>query len=437
MTFLRRFCALGVSGLIVGALMSGVTATTASSAPLKADTAEAFAGTASAQALRLGLFGTNLTVSSSNAVANSSPMAHADGSGVALITATVSSADSVGANQSSAPGKACGLNIPLTGILNLALACSQSAAQTTSATPAALASSNIADLDVSVLSTILNLLQPILNALVPIADQVLSTVVTTVQNIVQPVLGTTLTNLLGALGIKPSAPVSSLITALENATQLLTVHVGDTASSVVTTAGSVVADSDAQGAQISVLPALGLLTITVGEAHTTSTFSRSAGTSSATFSPAILTITSKVLPIGTITVQLGSPITLFAGTALESTISLGAGTTVKNPDGSVGAVADGVGIDLLKGINGGISLHLAHAQSAVGGNAAAISTTTTTGAAATTTTAAAPPVTGTLQAKLATTGTDAPLLPIGFVLLLAGYLTRRSFRARRAARTPR
>ena len=202
---------------------------------------------------------------------------------------------------------------------------------------------------------------------------------------------------------------------------------------MVTTGGTVVADADAQGATISVLPALGttgLLSITVGAAHTTSTFNRTTGASVATFSPAILTIKllGSVIPIG-----LGSPITLFAGTPLESTISLGAGSTIKNADGSVGSVADGVGIDLLKGINHGISLHLAHAQSGVGG---AIATTSPTTAAPTTVTTAAV-TNGTLTAHLATTGTDEPLLPVGLALVLAGYLTRRTLLARRAARTPR
>ncbi len=435
MKVFRRFCALGVSGLVVGALMSGVTASAAASAPLKAGTPEVFAGTAAAQALKLSLFGTSLTVSNTNAEADSSPKAHADGAGVALITQTTSVADAVGAGQDSAPPKACGLNLPLTGILNLALACSQSASSTMAATPGAVASSNIADLNVQALSTVLRLLQPLLNALVPFADQLLGTVVATVQSIVQPVLGTTVTQLLGGLGISPTAPVSSLITALQNATNLVVVKVGDTASQVVTSAGTVVADSMAHGATVEVLPALGpngLLSITVGAAQATSTFNRSTGASTATFDPALVTV--KLLGI-VVPIRLGAPITLLAGTPLESTISLGAGSTHTNTDGSVSAVADGVGIDLLKGVNGGISLHLAHAQSAVGGNAAVITTTTTAAAATTTTTQII--TTGTLLARLPLTGSDQPLLPIGLGLVVAGYVTRRTLLARRGARTPR
>lgn len=418
----------------MGGLLTGVAVSTASSVPAAADTPEAFAGTASAQALQLKLFGTALTIGSSNVEADSSPKAHADGAGVALLAATTSSADSVGADKTLTPAKACGLNLPLASLLTLQLACSQSATNTANSAPAALATSNIAALDVGLLNTVLTLLQPILHILIPLGDQVLGGVLTTVQGVVQPILGTTLPTLLGKLGLDLSKPVSSLVTALEKATNLVTVHVGDTVSQVVTTGGTVVADAVAKGAEIDVLPGIllgggPLLSITLGLAHTTSTFNRTTGASDANFDPAILTVSllGSVIPV-----KFGTPITLLAGTPLESTISLGAGTKVKNADGSVTAKADGVGIDLLKGINGGISLHLAHAESAAGG---ALKTVSPVVPSTTTTTAAL--TTGTLTAHLATTGTDAPLLPVGVFLILAGYVTRRTFRTRRATRAPR
>jgi hypothetical protein len=434
MKVLRRFCALSLSGLVMGGLLAGVAVSTASSVPAAADTPEAFAGTASAQALQLKLFGNALTIGSSNVAADSSPKAHADGAGVALLAATTSSADVNGADKSMAPPKACGLNLPLANILTLALACSQSATGTTNASPSALATSNIAALDVGLLNPVLNLLQPILNALTPLADQLLGTVLTTVTNVLQPVLGTTLQQLLGGLGLSTTKPVSSLIDALKRATNLATVHVGDTVSQVVTNGANVVADAIAKGAEVDVLPGLlltggPLLSITLGLAHTTSTFNRTTGASAASFDPAIVDV--KLLGID-IPIRLGAPITLLAGTPLESTISLGAGTTTKHADGSVSATADGVGIDLLKGLSGGISLHLAHAQSAAGGALKTVSQTTVA-----TTATTQPPVTGTLTAHLATTGTDTPLLPIGVFLILSGYITRRTLRTRRATRAPR
>lgn len=438
MRIFRRLCALSVSGLIIGGMLTGVAVSTATSVPAGADTPEAFAGSASAQALVLKLFGTNLTLGSSNVAADSSPKAHADGAGLALIAATTSSADADAVNKTVAPPKACGLSLPIANILTLALACSQSASGTVNSSPSAVATSNIAALDVGLLNPLLNLLQPILSALTPIADQLIGTVLTTVQSVLQPVLGTTLQQLLGGLGLDTAKPVSSLLTALQKATNLVTVHVGDTASSVVTSAGTVIADSIAKGAEIDVLPGITLtggplLSITLGLAHTTSTFNRLTGVSAATFDPAIVTV--KLLG-AVIPVALTTPLVLFAGTPLESVISLGAGkTTLNKTDGSVSAEASGVGIDLLKGLNGGISLHLAHATSAAAGAKAQLVATTTSNS---TTSTSLPAVTGTLLVtRLPVTGSAAPVLPIGMALILAGYLTRRGLLRRWAQRTPR
>ena len=181
--------------------------------------------------------------------------------------------------------------------------------------------------------------------------------------------------------------------------------------------------ASSRGSEIRVLPGLTaaggpLLSITVGSASATSVFDRTAGTSTASFDPALLTLN----VLGTaIPVALGQPITLFPGTVLESTISLGAGRTVQNPDGTVGAVADGVGLQLLKGLNGGIVLELAHAESAVGGAKAVITPRSLPS-----------PKAAERGPELARTGgMDEPLLPVGFVLVLLAVLTRRLVRASR------
>jgi hypothetical protein len=435
MNILRRFCSLGLAALLIGALLSGVVLTAGSAAPAAASTPEAFAGTATAQALKLDLFGTTITLGSTNAEADTTPQAVASGSGVALLTATASSAKATSTTPSATPPKACGVNLPLTGILTLSLACSQSAGSVANSAPTATSASNIAAVDIGTLSLVLQLLQPILNALTPIANQVIGSVLTTVNSALTGLglgsVGTTLSNLLGGLGVSETQPVSSLITALEKATDLATIHVGDSSAGVTTSSGTVIATSSAQAATIDVLPGIlvgggPLLSITVGTATTTSTYNRGTGVSSAAFSPAILTVS--LLGIN-IPVGLGAPVNLLAGTPLASSISLGAGSTTKNADGSVTATADGVGLDLLQGINGGIQLDLAHAASGVGGTVAQITTTTT---AAATTTTIKPAVTATTLPPLATTGSDTPYLAIGFTLLLAGYLTRRKLVARRA-----
>src|SRR5205823_10275114 len=84
------------------------------------------------------------------------------------------------------------------------------------------------------------------------------------------------------------------------------------------------------------------------------------------------------LPATTIPVRPGQTITIFQGTPLESTIVVGDGRT-ENVKGSSKALADGVSLQLLKGLalggsgasaaaagpSGGLVLELAHAEAAV------------------------------------------------------------------------
>src|ERR1700722_14769606 len=182
MNVLRRYFSLGLAALLIGALLSTVGVAAGSALPAAASTPEAFAGTATAQALKLDLFGTTLTLGSTSAEADTTPQAVASGSGVALITATASSATANSTTPSATPPKACGLNLPLTGILTLSLACSQSTGSVANSAPTATSSSNIAAADGGTLNLVLQLLQPILNALTPIANQVIGSVLTTVNS---------------------------------------------------------------------------------------------------------------------------------------------------------------------------------------------------------------------------------------------------------------
>jgi hypothetical protein len=123
-----------------------------------------------------------------------------------------------------------------------------------------------------------------------------------------------------------------------------------------------------------------LLEIIIAEASAKATYDRLTGlpVGDPTFDPAIVRIKGLLVDTlglggllggatGTqssdgIVLSLGQDITLLAGTPLESTIKLGAGKIVD--DGVFGkkAVADGVSLQLLKGISGGIILDLAHAE---------------------------------------------------------------------------
>lgn len=408
MRIVRRLCASALSAAVVGALL-------AVPGPAAADTPEVFAGTATARALHLSLLGTSITVGSSNAFANSTPSAKANGAGVLLVPGTASSAEANGPNASQTPPKACAINLPINGILVLSAACSESSASTTNNMPTASSAASVASIDVGAVGLVVDLLQPILDVLVPIADQVVGQVTSTIQ----PVLGGALDPLLGSLGIEADEPVQSLIDALQDVTNLAQIRLGLSTSQVTTIAGKVTAVGNAQAGEVDVLPGLTtaggpLISVVVGSARATSEYDRGTGKSTPSFDPAILTL--RVLGI-TVPVALGSPVTLFPGTVLESTISLGAGRAVTNPDGTVGSVADGVKLELLKGLNGGIVLELAHAESAAGGARATVSPKPPP-----------PPVAG---RELARTGGGEPLLPIGAGLLLGAFFVRRVARARR------
>ncbi|MDQ6927834.1 MAG: hypothetical protein M3159_04135 [Actinomycetota bacterium] len=404
MKIARRLVALVMTTFVAGAFLV---------MPASADTPERFAGTATARALNISLLGNNITIGSTNALGNSTPLAQASGAGVLLVPGTVSTAEASGANKVAAPPQSCLLNLPLLNLLAVSTACSQSKADTTGGVPNATSNASIASVDLGGLS----LLQPIIAQLTPLVDQTVGTV----QDTLNALLGNLLTPLLNSLNLNVDSLVSDLLTGLQRATGILSVRVGPSASAVTTNAGAVTAASAAEGAEIDVLPGLALsgaplLSIVVGKATTTSVFDRGSGVSTPAFDPALVDVKLGLPILGTITdipVKLGAPLTLLAGTPLESTISLGAGRTVNNADGTVGAVADGVSLQLLKGVSGGIGIELAHAESAVGGAKGAISEQT---------------VASVLPAKdvLARTGGESPWLPMtGFALLLVAFVTRR------------
>ncbi len=443
MKVLRRFCALGLSGLIVGGLLGAVAVSTASSVSAATGTPEAFAGSASATALKLSLLGINLTVSQTNAAADSSPKAHADAAALTgTVSASLTKADApVGANLTATTPQPCNLSVPVQGIIAVTAVCSQSAAAVPAApappvcspgsatiAPVACSSAGVLNLDVQ----LLQVLQPILDEVktaVAGLDQTVGQVLTNLP-VVTPLLNNLLQGpLLSGLQLNLQSPVGSLVTALQRATELLSVKVLPSAASVAATAGALTSTSESDGVVVSVLPNLTvnggpLLSVVIGKGAAVSTYNRTTCQSASTFGAATVAIKvlDTVVPVGlgTVTLPLGL-----------GTVTLGGGTTSQNPDGSVGAVADGLRLNLL---GGAIDLDVAHTESAAGGKCAVLVAAATTTSSTTTT---LPTITGTLAVKLATTGSSTPLLPIGLALIVAGYLTRRTMLTRRVRRTPR
>lgn len=421
----RRLGTIAVSAMVVSAFM--VSPARAAEVTVE-NKPETFVGTALARALELSVLGTKVTVGSSGIEVNTKPQSKATGAGVLLAPGTVSTVETVTKGEALAPPKACLLNLPLLNLVTVQTACGEARASISNeGVPQAFGQGSVAAIDIGG-QQLLALLEPVLALLQPVLDQVIGTV----QPLVGSVLGSLQLPLLNQLGIDPNTGlVSGLVDGIKKATALATVKAGNSTAQGVTAGstdgGAVTASAVAQGAQVDVLPGLALggaplLSIIVGNASSTSTFDRKTGTSTPAFDAAVATVRLG-LPLlgGTVTeipVKLGTPITLLAGTPLESTISLGAGSTTKNPDGSVSSVADGVSLHLLKGISGGIKLELAHAESAIGGTARL-----------TTQQAIVQPV-----EQLAKTGND-PWIPLlGFALLLGAYASRRVLVARPAHR---
>jgi hypothetical protein len=415
MSMFRRTGAIALSALVVSAF---VVLPSPASAQTVQTRAEGFSAAANARGLNLSILGTNVTIGASGIEMTSGPTAKATGGGVLLAPGTVSTVETTAAGQALAPPKACLLNLPLLGLLNLELACGEARADSTVGAPQAFGQGSVAAIDVGG-QQILALLAPVLDALTPLLDQVIGTVT----NVLSPLLGNLLPGLVGQLGLDPNTSlVSSLVEGLQRATQLASIQLGTSTSRGISEPGKITATANAQGGQIDLLPGLALggaplVSIVVGSAQATSVFDRTGGTSTPTFDAAILTVRLGLPLLGTLTeipVRLGAPLTLLAGTPLETTIALGAGTTTKNPDGSVSSVADGVKVHALKGISGGILLELAHAESAIAGQTALVEQVKVV-----------EPV-----AQLAKTGND-PWIPMaGFTLLLAAFTTRRLVVAR-------
>ncbi len=384
MRSVHRVGAVVLSALVMAAVLA-IPASAQTEGQTVVTRPESFIATAAARGLDLNLFGTRVTIGQSSAIVNSTPSAKASGAGVALIAGTVSNSEVNAANQSAAPPKACVVDLPLAELLAVELACGESRVDTNNGAPSAFGAGSVAGVDLAALSAlepVIDLLRSLLQALLPVVDQTVGSVL----NTLTPTLGNLLGGLAGNLGLGQGstvAPVSGLVDSLlegiERATSLVNIELGASTAQAVTTAAAVTATANAAGAQIDLLPGLTLggaplLSIIVGQAKSVSIFDRGTATSTPSFDAAVARVRLGLPLLGaTITdipIQLNQPLTLLAGTPLESTISLGAGRTVTDPNtGSVASYADGVSIQLLKGLNGGIGLELAHAETGAGGQA--------------------------------------------------------------------
>jgi hypothetical protein len=425
MSTVRRMGAIVLTSLVVGAFLAAVPAG-AQDSDRVTTAPEAFVSSASARALDINLLGSHISVGTSGALIDSSPKAQAQGAGVLLVSGTVANALVTTLNQTDTPPQACVLNLPLLGLLTVATACGEAKATTVNGLPSASATGEVASI---------NLGGDLLN---PLLQQVGALVGNTVGQVLDPLLallGDLLDPLLGALQLNTQSLVDQLFAGLQRATGVLSVRVGPSASQATTSAASVTSIGQAAGAVIDVLPGLSplgapLLEIIVGDATASVDVTRAAASENSAlaavatpdFDAAIVRVKLGIPLLGTLTdipVTLGAPLVLLDGTPLRSVISLGGGTTGTGQNGTKFAIADGVSIQLLQGLNGGIGLELAHAEAAGGGQSSVFR----------------------IQQRelpkpqpvpeLPRTGGDASLPVLGGALLLAAIAVRRLKRATR------
>lgn len=347
MRIIRRLIAVAGVVALAGSFVA--------SAPAGAQTPEVYAGSALGRALNLSVLGQSATFGVSTAKIDSTLKATADGAGQVLVLGSTTKAEVTGNNSKQDAPQACAAAVPVAPVLNLGLVCSASTAEVANSLPHAVSEGSLAELDITA------------NAL-------------PINSVIAPVQGA----LEGVFGTLPDAldpatdTVSDLLTAV-GTTQTLDAKIGHSRSEVSTVAGVVTATGVAEAAQIDLLPVGGLLenpvaSIIVGSAKATAVYDRAAGTASGSYDPAIVTVRLSTPLTGNvdIPVTVGQTVTILEGTPLESTITVADGSVTKNPDGSVSSVADGVKLELLKGVNGGVILELAHAEAGAAGSPAVL-----------------------------------------------------------------
>ncbi len=352
------------------ALGASLVATPAQAAQTVTVKPETFAGGAAARALDVSILNQRVTLGDTVAnivkgVSNSGSttlLAKAVGTGqLALLTSDTSAVSALTANGTTSAPKKCALDVPVLDVLHLETACGSSAASVNNDLLNAVATGEVGNLDLSVN----NLLSQLgLNAATePIGA-----------------LATTLLSALPELPIDVGTTVNDLLTNVVN-TKTLEVSIGDAESIVTSTANTVTATAHSAAVDIKILPlptitvngvssikSVPILEIIIGEAKATATYDRltSKAVGRPTFDPALVRIKSS-LPLLNLAGITSSPgFTIAPGQTFEipgiAKIVVGAGKIVDDGEFGEKAVADGLSVELLGALNGGVVLNLAHAE---------------------------------------------------------------------------
>jgi len=408
-----------LGALVAVAAMAGALAGTA-----QADTPAEFVATGAGRALNLSLLGEKTTLGVANATIKSGLSSASGAAGQLLNLATTTAANVTKDNTSLLDPltglQKCGpLTLPnVASLLSVSTACSQSKAEITKALPQAHSEGVVASIDL----TVNNLLKS-LNVGVPLGQ--------TLSGLLSPI-----TNLLNQNGgnaqLAPTSSITDLLNALTS-TKTLSIQLGKTVTDLKTVGSVVTSDVSSAGGQVDLLPIpvlnnTPLASVVIGSAQATASQDKTNGSGTATFDPSLVTVKLASvlgLPATTIPVRPGQTITIFQGTPLESTITVADGRS-ENVKGSSKAMADGVSLQLLKGLalgsgataasgpSGGLVLELAHAEATVESAPAQIT-----------------PPAPRAERQLPFTGPPRWLAFLGIAALAGGLGTRRLLRATR------
>ena len=318
---------------------------------------DAFVGAATGRALNIEVFGEEPAVLGHSRIrAISTPLALAEGAGRLLDDSSTAVAEVTqpGASERDpATGTKCATDaipVPTELVLisaEVGLACGVAEASLPGALPQVRAEGSVASLDLH-------------------ANELFGTLIGPIQGPLEDLFG----SLPDALD-PATDTVSDLLTELGSA-QTLRVRLGGSISDGTSALGKVNVSAFSAAGTIDILPDSTVYgpyfaRIEISSAKASAAHDRDTGAGAASFDPAIVRVLfSETLGLPPIEVP-GTTVTIGEDTPLETTIRAADGETFQRPDGSVAAVADGVMIHALKGIEGGILFELAHAEAAVAG----------------------------------------------------------------------
>ncbi|CAN5451228.1 hypothetical protein BH10ACT1_BH10ACT1_32340 [soil metagenome] len=445
---LRRI-AISTAGVALAAALTVPAAGAAPAAPTAAP-ADTYGAQATASALRLNLFGQQLTVGSGTSDVTSPDSATATGNGALIVTqafgASKAEASGVGSSQGSDTPVCSPLTLPAAvPLLDLSTACSTAKAAVTAEGSSSSATGQALQLSLGGDP----LVQPVLDAL-PIE---------TITDALIGGLGPLLDPLGAALPVPTDVIVDQVTGLLTDAltgdgVSLLTVEAGSAESHTSSDSDSVDASTLATGATIKVLDRGGdtfgtqpVLTIVAGESTTNVSRDRATGETTAeqTAVPVRVTVADDValllsLPTKSFEVPSGTTIDLPLPAPLNSSITLSSGSTSQLENGAEAESAT-IQISLLSGLNGGVQLGLSSGSASVVGEVAQVAPPTTVAPTPTTGAPAPGPNPGSgpapARTSLPRTGTEEqPLHQVALALALSaaavGGLVIRSSRRSRA-----